>query len=60
MGRLVNMQAVIADTQRGIAEVQAEIDKLLRRDIDGRALVSNASLPPLTNSEDLSMSVKRA
>jgi hypothetical protein len=37
--RLVNMQAVIADTQRGIAEVQAKIDKLLRRDIDGRALV---------------------
>jgi len=44
MLRLVNMQAVIADTQRGIAEVQAKIDKLLRRDIDGRALVRPLSL----------------
>lgn len=36
----MNMQAVIADTQRGIAEVQIKIDKLLRKDVDGRALVS--------------------
>jgi hypothetical protein len=44
MPRLVNMQAVIADTQRGIAEVQAKIDKLLSRDIDGRALVRAPSV----------------
>jgi hypothetical protein len=43
--RLVNMQAVIADTKRGIAEVQTKIDRLLRKDIDGRVLVSR----PLTN-----------
>jgi hypothetical protein len=34
------MQAVIADTKRGIAEVQTKIDRLLRKDIDGRALAS--------------------
>jgi hypothetical protein len=38
--RLVNIQAVIADTQRGIAQVQLKIDQLLRQDICGRALVS--------------------
>jgi hypothetical protein len=42
---LVNMQAVIADTQRGIAEVQDKIDRLLRRDVDGRALVSPSHAP---------------
>jgi hypothetical protein len=44
MLRLVNMQSVIEDTQRGIAEVQAKIDKLLRKDKDGRALVRPPSL----------------
>jgi hypothetical protein len=37
--RLVNMQAVIADTQRGIEQVQRKIDALLSVDTDSRALV---------------------
>lgn len=36
------MQAVIADTRRSIAEVQQKIDILLKRDVDGRAIVSPA------------------
>ena len=40
---MVNMQAVIADTQRSIAEVQLKIDKLLREDVNGRALVCRPS-----------------
>lgn len=39
------MQAVIADTQRGIDDVQRKIDVLLSRDADARALVSNSGLP---------------
>lgn len=39
-GRLINMQALIADTQRDIAEVQGKIDALLSLDADWRAMVS--------------------
>lgn len=60
----MNMQAVIADTQRGIAEVQTKIDRLLRKDVDGRALVSPLPTerkgPRLKYSVDRSMSEKPA
>ncbi|KAK8869985.1 hypothetical protein IAR55_000555 [Kwoniella newhampshirensis] len=36
--QLVNMHAVIADTERGILEVQKKLDKLLTEDVDRRAL----------------------
>lgn len=38
--RLVNMHAVITDTQRSITQVQSEVNKLLDEDVDHRALVS--------------------
>lgn len=40
----MNIQAVVIDTQRGIAEVQAKIDKLLNQDTDARALVNICKL----------------
>ncbi|WVQ89204.1 hypothetical protein IAS59_002951 [Cryptococcus gattii] len=36
--QLVNMHAVITDTQRGITQVQSEVNKLLDEDVDQRAL----------------------
>jgi hypothetical protein len=39
------MEAVIADTQRGIDAVRRKIDDLLSRDADARALVSNSGTP---------------
>lgn len=38
--RLVNMHAVITDTQRSITQVQSKVNKLLDEDVDQRALVS--------------------
>lgn len=38
--RLVNMHAVITDTQRSINQVQSKVIKLLDQDVDQRALVS--------------------
>lgn len=42
----MNIQAVIADTQRGIAEVQGKIDNLLVDDADWRSLVGQNSRHP--------------
>ncbi|OWZ52421.1 hypothetical protein C351_03682 [Cryptococcus neoformans c8] len=36
--QLVNMHAVITDTQRDIAQVQSKVNKLLDEDVDNRAL----------------------
>lgn len=46
--RLVNMHAVITDTQRDIAQVQSKVNKLLDEDVDNRALVSLQLLTNLT------------
>ena len=39
----MNLQAVIADTERGVASVQGQIDQLLVEDADWRALVCQGS-----------------
>ncbi|WWD10375.1 hypothetical protein V865_008510 [Kwoniella europaea PYCC6329] len=36
--QLINLQAVIADTERSIEEVRWKVDQLLRKDADGRCL----------------------
>lgn len=43
--RLVNIQAVIADTKRGIAEVRRKIEILLSKDADHRRIVRFNTLP---------------
>lgn len=42
------MHAVITDTQRDIAQVQSNVNKLLDEDVDHRALV-NLQLPTISS-----------